>query len=226
MTIDVLSLQGVLTGGMLLAAFFSVGRKRLPTFLRHYAISSACLAGVIGVNAVATGHPAEYVGVVLTVLVKVGLIPIGLLVVARRAGESLRLHSITRPVLSYALAFLAVAGAYSMSRRLPLAIVPAHETGGLVPLSGLLFVALALILLGFLILIIRRDLYSQIIGFLTLENGISAFAVVAIGGAPFLMEMGIFAVIASGVLLMALLSQQVHSLYHSHDTAILRDLTD
>jgi ABC-2 type transport system permease protein len=80
--------------------------------------------------------------------------------------------------------------------------------------------------LGFLLLIVRRDLYSQIIGFLTLENGISAFAVVALGGVPFLMEMGIFAVIASGVVLMAILSGQVHALYATHDTDTLRELTD
>ena len=94
------------------------------------------------------------------------------------------------------------------------------------PLAGLLFVALALILLGFLILIVRRDLYSQIIGFLTIENGISAFAVVALGGIPFLMEMGIFAVIGSGVVLMAILSGQVHALYATQDTDTLRELTD
>jgi len=110
-----------------------------------------------------------------------------------------------------------------VSRRVPVTLAAG---GGGVPLSGLLFVALALILLGFLVLIVRRDLYSQIIGFLTIENGIAAFAVVAIGGAPFLMEMGIFAVIAGGVVLMAILSGQVHALYRSHDTDTLRDLID
>jgi hydrogenase-4 component E len=95
-----------------------------------------------------------------------------------------------------------------------------------IPLWGLVFVALALIFLGFLMLIIRRDLFSQITGFLTVENGISAFAVVALGGVPFLTEMGIFAAIGSGVVLMAVLSQHVHSLYRSHDTARLSDLID
>ena len=223
MIVESLPVQDVLVGAMLLVSFFSVGRKRLPTFLRYYATSSACLAGVIAASAIRTGHPAEYAGAILTVLVKVAVIPTGLLAIARRSGE-LRLQPITRPVLSYALALVAVGAAYLMSRRVPLKA--AGLGGGLAQVWGLLFVALALILIGFLVLIIRRDLYSQIIGFLTLENGISAFAVVAIGGAPFLMEMGIFAVIASGVLLMALLSQQVHQIYRSHDTAVLRDLTD
>jgi hydrogenase-4 membrane subunit HyfE len=224
---NLVSLEAFFIGGMLLTAFFSVGRKRLPTFLRHYALSSACLAGVIAANAVRTHHPAEWVGAALTVIVKVGLIPGGLLLTARRAGDTLRLKPITRPVLSYALASAAVLGAYLMARRLPVVVEPTATLGaGVIPLWGLVFVALALILLGFLILIIRRDLLSQIVGFLTLENGISAFAVVAIGGAPFLMEMGIFAVIASGVLLMALLSREVQGLYRSHDTAILRNLVD
>lgn len=224
MNVGMLPIQGALAGGMLLAAFFSVGRKRLPTFLRHYAISSACLAGVIAANAVDSGHGAEYLGAILTVVVKVGLIPLGLLFTARRNNESLRLQPITRPVLSYALASLAIGGAYLMSRRLPVAAEGAGA--GHPPLWGLLFVALALILLGFLMLIIRRDLYSQMVGFLTIENGIAAFAVVALGGVPFLMEMGIFAVVGGGVLLMALLSREVHRLYRTQDTGVLRDLTD
>jgi hydrogenase-4 component E len=129
-------------------------------------------------------------------------------------------------VVSYALAVTSVAGAYLMSRRLPLGIGPTSPAGQVIPLWSLVFVALALIFLGFLMLIIRRDLFSQIIGFLTVENGIAAFAVVALGGVPFLTEMGIFAAIGSGVVLMAMLSQQVHSLYRSHDTATLSDLID
>ena len=74
-------------------------------------------------------------------------------------------------------------------------------------------------------MIIRRDLYSQMIGFLTLENGIAAFAVVALGGVSFFTEMGIFAVIATGVLLMAVLSRKVHELYRSQDTVRLQDLS-
>jgi hydrogenase-4 component E len=226
MTADVVSLEGIFAGGMLLVAFFSMGRKRLPTVLRHYSISSACLAGLIVTHAVRAAQPAEYAGAVATILVKVVLIPLGLLATARRLGEMMRLKPITRPVVSYALAVAALVGAYLMSRRLPLEIGPTSPAGHVVPLWSLVFVALALIFLGFLTLIIRRDLFSQIIGFLTVENGISAFAVVALGGIPFLTEMGIFAAIGSGVVLMALLSQQVHSLYRSHDTARLSDLTD
>lgn len=223
---SVISLEGVFAGGILLAAFFAMGRKRLPTQLRHYSVSSACLAGLILTHAVRTGHVAEYLGASATILVKVVLIPLAILITVRRTQESMRLKTITRPVASYALAVLGVAGAYLMARRLPLGIGPTLPAGHVVPLWTLVFVALSLIFLGFLMLIIRRDLYSQIVGFLTVENGISAFAVVALGGVPFIMEMGIFAVIGTGVLLMAFLSQQVHSLYRSHDTATLSDLID
>jgi hydrogenase-4 component E len=175
---------------------------------------------------VRTAHPAEYAGAAATIVVKVVLIPLVVLATARRCGDSMRLKTITRPVVSYALAAASVAGAYLMSRRLPLGIGPTTPAGNVIALWSLVFVALALIVLGFLMLIVRRDLFSQIVGFLTLENGISAFAVVALGGVPFLVEMGIFAVIGSGVLLMALLSEQVHRLYRSHDTATLSDLID
>jgi hydrogenase-4 component E len=223
---DLLTLEAVLAGGMLLTAFFSVGRKRLPTFVRHYATSSACLAAIIALNAVRTAHPLEYAGAVATIVIKVALIPYLLLSTAERAGVSLRLKPLTRPVMSYALAVGAVGAAYLMARRLTFVLGAESTRGVELPLWGLLFVALALILLGFLILIIRRDLYSQMIGFLTLENGIAAFAVVALGGVSFFTEMGIFAVIATGVLLMAVLSRKVHELYRSQDTVRLQDLVD
>ncbi len=226
MTTDLVSIEGVCAGGMLLTAFFSMGRKRLPTVLRHYSISSACLAGLIVTHAARMGHPVEYAGAVATIVVKVIGIPFLIMTTARRLGEMLRLKPITRPVASYALAVGSVGLAYVMSRRLPLSVGPTLPAGGVIQLWSLVFVALSLIFLGFLMLIVRRDLFSQIIGFLTLENGISAFAVVALGGIPFLTEMGIFAAIATGVLLMAVLSHQVHSLYRSHDTARLTDLID
>ncbi len=226
MTANLVSIEGVCAGGMLLTAFFAMGRKRLPTLLRQYAVSSACLAGLIVTHAVRTGHPAEYAGAAATLVVKVVAIPWVVISTARRLGEMMRLKPITRPVASYALAVAAVGVAYVMSRRLPLSMGPAQPSGGVIQLWSLVFVALALIFLGFLMLIVRRDLFSQIVGFLTVENGIAAFAVVALGGIPFLTEMGIFAAIGTGVLLMAILSQQVHSLYRSHDTARLTDLID
>ena len=79
---------------------------------------------------------------------------------ARRSGESFRLKTITRPVASYALAAAAVGGAYLMARRLPLEIGTTLPAGHVVPLWSLVFVALALIFLGFLMLIVRRDLFS------------------------------------------------------------------
>jgi hydrogenase-4 membrane subunit HyfE len=117
MTAGLISLEGMLAAGMLLSAFFSMGRKRLPTVLRHYAISSACLAGLIVWHAVRTNHPAEYAGAAATIFVKVGLIPYGILSTARRLGQTLRLKPITRPVASYALSAAALAGAYAMSAR-------------------------------------------------------------------------------------------------------------
>jgi len=227
--IDILiRLEALFAGGMLLATFLSVGRKRLSSFLRYFAISSACLAGVIAVNALRTAHALEYGGALATLVVKAIAIPYLIRWTARRGGESFQLKPVTRPVVSNALALLAVVVAFMLSRRFPyeIALADASRRELAWLLAGLLFVALALMLLGLLLLILRRDIHSQIIGFLTLENGISALAVVALGGVPFMMEMGIFAVIGTGVLLMAVLSRQVHSLYHTHDTGQLRELVD
>ena len=209
MTADVVSLEGMLRGRHAArrrsSRWGASGCPRCSATTRSRRPASR---GSSSTHAVRTAHPAEYAGAAATVLVKVVLIPLGLLFTARRLGEMLRLKPITRPVVSYALA-VGRAG-----RRVPDVAPAAARTSGrrrrpaTSSRSGACSSSpLALIFLGFLTLIIRRDLFSQIIGFLTVENGISAFAVVALGGVPFLTEMGIFAAIGSGVVLMAVLSQ-------------------
>ncbi len=81
-------------------------------------------------------------------------------------------------------------------------------------------------LLGGVMIAIRRDLYSQIIGFLTLENGISIMAAATLGAIPLLTEVGIFFTITIGAMLMSLLSRRLKELYAVEDSAELRELVD
>ena len=51
-------------------------------------------------------------------------------------------------------------------------------------------VGIALVLYGFLVLATRRHAFSQLIGFLVLDNGIGTVAFLTAGGVPLVVELG------------------------------------
>jgi hydrogenase-4 membrane subunit HyfE len=86
--------------------------------------------------------------------------------------------------------------------------------------------AFAAMFLGCAMMAVRRDLYSQIIGFFTFENGIAIVAAATLGAIPIVVEVGIFLTITIGALLMSVLSRRLKELYAVEDTSELRELVD
>ena len=75
-------------------------------------------------------------------------------------------------------------------------------------------------------LITRHDFFSQIIGFLILENGITGFGAVAVGGLPLIVVMGISFTVILGALLMVLIGKEIRTVYATEDTDRLRELIE
>jgi hydrogenase-4 component E len=88
---------------------------------------------------------------------------------------------------------LAVA-AYELSR-------PLTEVVSLPTRSGLP-IALALILVSLFIVVSRRQVIAQIVGFLMLENGVALLALLGAYGVPLVVELGVFLDVLLGVLVM------------------------
>ena len=80
--------------------------------------------------------------------------------------------------------------------------------------------------MGFAMMILRKDVLSQLLGFLVLENGIAAFSLSALGGIPVAIEFGVYSAVLIGAILMATLSGRVQQLFGTHDTSRLSELTD
>lgn len=212
----------VLAGGALFFAVMLFGKFRLPALLRYYALSSLCIAGLAWMLRDApegiAGAEHLWIVAIATIVVKVLLIPGLIMYAARRMKTSLRLQSYVRPAPSYFIAFGILALTLVLTVRSPF-VVNVH-------LDSLLYISLAMVLLGLAMMIIRRDLFSQIVGFLVLENGISVFGVVTVGSIPLLVELGLFNTIVISAIIMAMLSARVQELYGSEDTEHLRELTD
>jgi len=83
---------------------------------------------------------------------------------------------------------------------------------------------LATMLIGFLMLAIRREAISQIIGLLVLENGIRLGAQILIPGMPLLIELMILADVLAAVACLAVLVRYLLSQFGNASTAQLRRL--
>ena len=92
--------------------------------------------------------------------------------------------------------------------------------------SVLLYTSVALIVLGIALMIIKRNIFSEIVGLLVVENGIAVFVLATVGSLPLMIEFGIFSVTVATAYILALLSAQISELHGSSDTEDLRELIE
>ncbi len=224
--ISLISLAQIFTGGLLLFTVTLAGKPRLPAMIRHYAISSFFLAGLSILVSFLRHDPHAYVVAAGTVLFKGIIIPWVLLTAAKRFHASMQLKFIVRPGGTYLVFAALFATTFFITRSLSFPADIAILSQGAFSGTQAMFVCIFLLLSGLSLMILRRDIYSQIIGFMVMENGVVAYGVLAVGGLPVLMEIGVLLAVTAGTLLMAVLSHQVQETYATGDTALLTELTD
>lgn len=202
--------NNIFIGGILLFTIIMMGKPRLPAMLRYFGFSSLCLAGLIVTSSLMRGEEQPYLIAVVNILFKVILVPWILLYTAHHVHASMSLKFYLRPAAMYfGILFILIASVFVSMK-----------------FSDVPYLSIALVLLGLIFMIARKDLFSQIMGFMIMENGIAAYGVLMIGGFPFILETGILFVVITGAVLMAILSHHVQELYATEDTESLTELTE
>jgi hydrogenase-4 component E len=84
--------------------------------------------------------------------------------------------------------------------------------------------ALGLLLLGLFTMASRKKAITQVIGLVTMENGIYLAAIAATRGLPLAVEFGIAMDVLTGVALMALVTHEINRLFSTINTDRLRSL--
>ena len=217
------SLFSMLMIGLFVAGTLSCfSTMRLQSLLRSYAFSSAALGGLaLGLAVEGSAiHPITAAGAVI--VVKSFLVPSVISRMAERSHASKRLASSLRPSASWFVGGAVFAVGIYLALRSPLFV------GGLEPtqMTALLPISVGVVFMGFAMMILRKDVLSQLLGFLVLENGIAAFSLSALGGIPVAIEFGVYSAVLIGAILMATLSGRVQQLFGTHDTSRLSELTD
>jgi len=211
-------LLDVLSGAILLTAVLTLWRRDLAAIIRLLAIQGlliASLALLLGINE----HSTElYLAALGVLILKAIVLPTILRRVLADSGEVRE----TAPLVNVTSSLLAAAGltllAYVLSGPL-VALAPSTATRALP-------VGIAVVLLGFFMLVTRRRALSQVIGFLLLDNGITTTAFLATSGVPLVVELGVSLDVLLVVLVLQIVAARMRMAFGSTDLDGLSGLRD
>ncbi|MGW2371868.1 hypothetical protein [Kitasatospora sp. NPDC001683] len=205
-------------GILLLAAVLVLWRRELSAIVRVFAAQGAALAAIAALLAVHE-HRWDLFGVAAGIAVlRAGVLPH----LMRRALTASGGTQETTPLVNVAASLLTAAAltllAYAVARPLT-ELAPS-------PATRALPVGLAVVLIGFFALVTRRHALSQVVGFLLVDNGITAVAFLATSGVPLIVELGVSFDVLFAVLVLQILTTRMRAAFGSTDLDDLRRLHD
>src|SRR5208282_791409 len=86
--------------------------------------------------------------------------------------------------------------------------------------------SLATVWTGFLMLTTRKKAIMQVLGYLLLENGVFLFGLLLLEAMPFLVEVGVFLDLFTGVFVMGIIIHQINREFASTSTENLSELKE
>ncbi|MEO7060460.1 MAG: hypothetical protein ABI083_12115 [Lapillicoccus sp.] len=209
---------GWCAGVLILTAVLQLWRRSVSGSVTLLALQGAALALLIGTVGIADSDP-ELISVALLVLtIKAAAIPFLLGRTASVVGVSREDTPRINPTAALLLSAVLTTVAYLASR--PILGAAPHTAQRAVP------VAMAVVLIGFLILLIRRQAISQLIGFVVLDNGIGMIALLTSGGVPLVVELGVSFDVLLVVLILRVLVGRLQHVFGATDLDDLTELRD
>ncbi len=172
----------MLAGSLVLLSFLELYQDRLFALLNVYRLHAFVLSLSVAWQAYVQNAPHLYLTAGIALVFKAMIIPLALHRIIVRLG----IHREIETVLGVGTAMLAGMGLVALSMVVMLRVTPQAD-----PLAreDLAF-ALAVVLLGLLMMVTRRNAVSQIIGFISLENGL-VLAATGARGMPLVVEISI-----------------------------------
>ena len=178
----VFDVSHLLAGGLVLVSFMLLYQDRLYALLNTYALHAGVLALAVAWQAFVQDAPHLYV----TAGIALGLKAIAIPVALHRIVQRLGIHRQVETVVGVGPTMLAGMALVALSM-----VVMLRVTADADPLAreDLAF-ALSVVLLGLLIMVTRRNAVSQIVGFMSLENGL-VLAATGAKGMPLVVEISV-----------------------------------
>jgi len=172
----------LLAGGMVLLSFALLYQDRMSGLLRAYALHAAVLSLSVAWQAYIQDAPHLYVTATIALAFKTIFIPVALHRIVVRMG----IHRTIEKVVGVGPTILFGLGLVGLSVAV---ILPVTAESDALAREDLAF-ALSVVLLGLLMMISRRNAVSQIVGFMSLENGL-ILAATGAKGMPLVVEISV-----------------------------------
>ncbi|MFO1101672.1 MAG: hydrogenase-4 component E [Methylocystis sp.] len=179
LTIDI---AHVLAGALVLTSFMLLYQDRLSGLINIYTLHAFVLSLSVAWQAYYQDAPHLYVTAAIAAIFKALIIPFSL----RRIIERLGVHRTVEVIGGVGVTMLI--GIFLVALSL-VVMLPATASADPLAREDIAF-ALAIVLLGLLMMVTRRNAVSQIIGFMSLENGL-VLAAAGANGMPLVVEISV-----------------------------------
>ena len=211
-------LVNLLAAILLLIAFAMLSQRRVLTLIHLFAWQGATLAVSTALVAHATGQAHLYVSSFLTLTIKVLFIPWALHWLIDRLDVRWDVETLINIPATMLIGLALVIFAFALA-------TPISQMASTVTRSTL-GIALASVLLAFLMMIVRRKAIPQVIGFLAMENGLFFAATSATYGMPLVVELGVALDVLVGTFIFGIFFFHIREQFDSLDIRHMEKLKE
>ena len=203
---------------LLLLAFAMLAQRRMISLINLFAAQGFVLFLTTTLVAALTGQHHLYWSALLTLALKVIVLPWFLHRLIRKLNVKWDVETLINIPTTMLVGIVLVVLAFNLA-------LPISQLAGTVTRSTL-GIALASVLLSFLMMITRSKAIPQVIGFLAMENGLFFAATGAVYGMPMVLELGVALDVLVGALILGIFVFQIRERFDSLDTRHLERLKE
>jgi hydrogenase-4 component E len=192
---------------VLLIAFAMLSQRRVLALINLFALQGLVLAASTALVAWSTDQHHLYYSAALTLVLKVLFLPWILHRLIRKLNVKWDIETLINIPSTMLIGIALVVFAFNLAG-------PISEMAGTITRSTL-GIAIASVLLSFLMMITRSKAVPQVIGFLAMENGLFFAAITATYGMPMVVELGIALDVLVGMFIMGIFFFQIRATFDS-----------
>ena len=202
---------------VLLSVLFSFSSSRLPGLIKVIAFQGI----VVSLVPLFTGHyltSGSLIFSLVTMAIRGIVIPCSIYLIIKRVSINREVEPIVGFQASLFAGLLLIVAAVFVSHNLN---IPSISTSSL-----LMPTAITILIAGMFILMARRNAIAMVLGYIMMENGIYLVGTTFSTRVHHIVEFGILLDVLAGVMIMAIMLQNIKEKFDNVDTAHLRNLKE
>jgi len=213
-----LQVVNLLAALLLLISFAMLSQRRITGLVTLFAWQGAALSLSTAIVAWSTGQHHLYYSAALTFILKVLAMPWYFYRLVKKLNVDRDVEPMINIPTTMLIGIALVIFAFNLA-------LPISQMSGTVTRSTL-GIAMASVLLAFLMMITRSKAIPQVIGFLAMENGLFFAATSASYGMPLVVEMGVALDVLVGVFVLGIFFFQIRETFDSLDLKHMEKLKE